>query len=150
MKKSIKLFIALILLGFTQTSIAQYNQRIDCGLINPTQDIKIDQSARIYNTTCYFKLRMQNESKKGIYSLVRQYSDGNIEYVSHKQIVPNTINQPLLYCFKDETIPNCNFEYVLYRVCTESEVVATWTYCNSTQSITTDHESILQLTSSNR
>ena len=143
MKNSIKVSIAAFVISISFMSNAQY-KRSDSYSIQKSDsysfqkssiDEQVSVSAKLVNETVYFKLLMQNETKDGVYSLVRLYSGGSFEFVGYKNIVPNDIDQPLLYCLKDNEIPSDDFTYVLYRITSESEIVATWEYNTEKQSI---------------
>lgn len=92
------------------------------------RDKLICVTGRHYENNNYFKLKMQNESKAGFYSMARLYPDGKIESVEIKSITVNTINQPLLYCFVDRKTPNVDFTYALYRISDKNEIVQLWHY----------------------
>jgi len=125
MKNSIKYSLVAFVIGFSLSCFAQDNTSSSYASHNSSNDQQVGVTARLLNATVYFKLLMKNETKDGIYSLVRRYSDGSFEYVGHKNIVPNDIDTPLLYCLKDTEIPSDDFTYVLYRITSDSEVVAT-------------------------
>ncbi|MFT5859351.1 MAG: hypothetical protein ACI865_001452 [Flavobacteriaceae bacterium] len=140
MKNSIKISITAFVIGISFMSAGQYTKSSISSIQKTSIDQQVSVSAKLINRTVYFKLLMQNETKDGVYSLVREYTDGSFEFVGYKSITPNDINQPLLYCLKDNHIPSRNFTYILYRITCKSEVVAEWTYDADERSIVPDRE----------
>ena len=103
------------------------------------RDVQENLTVRIVEGKIYFNLTMINESKPGVYSLVKTYSDGTFESVGIKDIAVNTINHPLLYCFMENDIPKVNVVYKLIRISFNVETVQTWKYY-SIQNKISDYE----------
>jgi len=128
--RNIVLIIALLvvfspgLLG--QTADVDFTNKSESASIE--RDKLIGVTGRHYENNNYFKLKMQNESKAGFYSMARIYPDGKNESVEIKNITVNSINQPLLYCFVDRKTPNVDFTYALYRISDKNEIVQLWHY----------------------
>lgn len=93
------------------------------------RDVQVNLTARVYEGKVYINLTMLNESKPGVYSLVKTYDDGSFESVSLKDVGVNTINRPLLYSFSDNPLESKPYSYVLVRISHSAEVVGTW-YCS--------------------
>jgi len=124
--KTIKAILStfVILITFQGFSITK-----DSAGIEMSRDIMVDMSARVHTGTVYFNLSMLNESKPGVYSLVKQFEDGSFVSVGIKEIGVNTINQPILYSFKDAPLETKPHSYLLVRISNDSEVVGKW-YCS--------------------
>lgn len=92
------------------------------------RDVVVDLNAKVYGSKAYFNLVMLNESKNGVYSLVRFNSDSTLVSIGLIDAVPNKINQKLVYSFHDDELPNSDAQYVLYRLGDTSEQLITWKY----------------------
>jgi len=92
------------------------------------RDVQKSLTAKVVENNIYFNLEMLNESKPGMYSLVKTFPDGTFESVGLKDIAVNTINQPLLYSFVDNKKPNSIVTYSLIRVSLNVETVECWQY----------------------
>lgn len=108
-------------------SISGFSTNLDTN--NVERNIQADLTARVVEDKIYFNLSMLNESKPGVYSLVKTFSDGTFESVGIKDIAVNTINQPLLYSFVDDNKSDENVSYDLIRISLEVETVESWQYC---------------------
>jgi len=93
------------------------------------RDVEKSLTAKVIGDKIYFKLTMLNESKPGMYSLVKTYADGTFESIGIKDIAVNTINQPLLYSFVEENKSDVNVSYDLIRISFNVEPVESWQYC---------------------
>ena len=126
-----KNLILIIILSFSPALFGKIERAAPTNTLESkpiVRDTLISVTARHYENSNYFQLKMLNESKAGFYSMVRIYADGTIESVAIKSITVNTINQPLLYCFADKKTPNVNFTYALYRISDKNEIVQLWHY----------------------
>jgi hypothetical protein len=90
------------------------------------RDVLVDLTAKVHAGNVYFNLSMINESKPGVYSLVKVYNDGSLESVGMKEIAVNNINKPILYSFADKDVNETSVAYKLIRISTNTEVVKTW------------------------
>jgi len=118
----------LTLLILTSSFTSQYNTN---GAIIPVvskiaRDKKLNLTAKILMDKLYFNLTMLNESKTGVYLIIRKFPDGTIEYVDSRQMLENTTNTPILYSFIEKCLPAQNVEYILYRGALESTIVQKW------------------------
>jgi hypothetical protein len=90
------------------------------------RDVLVSVSAQVHDGGVYFNLSMINESKPGVYSLVRIHNDGTFHSVGMKEIAVNNINKPILYSFADKSVEDTSVSYKLVRISDETEVVKTW------------------------
>ncbi len=104
------------------------------------RDVQVDLTHRIHEGNIYFKLLMLNESQSGFYSMVKYFENGDYASVDVRQMVANTINQPLMYSFTDEDVPREDVTYVLYRIAEGTEEVGRWNYCSTEHTLCPDAE----------
>ena len=71
---------------------------------------------------------MLNESKHGVYSMVKKFNDVTMVSIGVKNFYANSINVPLMYSFLDDDLSSEDVTYVLYRISDYTEVVQSWTY----------------------
>jgi basic membrane lipoprotein Med (substrate-binding protein (PBP1-ABC) superfamily) len=90
------------------------------------RDVLVDLTAKVHEGNIYFNLSMVNESKPGVYSMVKMYKDGSFESLGMKEIAVNTINKPILYSFTDKSVGDASVTYKLVRISSETEIVKTW------------------------
>lgn len=83
----------------------------------------------------YFNITMDYELEKSMYSLVRVNADGSIESIGIKNGFVNLNQLPLRYSFKDGEAPTADTEYELYRIGSESALIAVWEFDAATKSI---------------
>ncbi len=124
--KLFKITLILIIVGLSKSSFAISE---DTTLNNCKRDVLVHASARVFGGSVYFNLSMLNESKPGVYSLVKVFNDNSFESVGIKEITVNQINQPLGYSFVDRCTGKAPASYKLIRISFETEVVKTW-YCS--------------------
>lgn len=93
-------------------------------------DKQISISGKCAENVAYFKLLMLNESKDGVYSMVKEFDDGTKVSVGTRLINANTIDSPLMYSFVDRDLPEEDANYILYRITDETVVVKSWKYCS--------------------
>lgn len=87
----------------------------------------------------YINMSAMNEVETGVYSLIRRYADGSFESVGIKDAHPNQLNQPLLYSFRDNEVPEEDVRYELIRInYKDNPLIASWTYDAQTASISLD------------
>ncbi len=76
----------------------------------------------------YFKLLIKNEKKASVYSMVKEFKNGMFESVQVQYGVPNSINTPIMYTFRDPEAPEEDCTYALYRISDGSEVMQKWKF----------------------
>jgi len=122
-------FLAILFLCFSTAFAAKEDNILD-GPPQLERDKQIGLSGRVVQDAAYFKLIMLNESKDGIYTLIKEYENGEKETLGMRHINANTIDSPLMYSFVERELPEEDVSYVLYRVTDETVVVRTWKYCS--------------------
>ena len=83
----------------------------------------------------YFNVTTDFETEKCMYSLVRVNADSSIESVGIKNGFINLNQLPLRYSFKDAEPPTEDVKYALYRIGSESSLVAQWQYTSETNAM---------------
>jgi hypothetical protein len=101
------------------------------------RDRQVSLTAKLVSDHVYFNLKMLNESETGFYSMVREFTNGEVESVDSRQMVANTIDTPLLYSFIEEELPENDVTYVLYRIASETTVVQKWNYSSADHKLST-------------
>lgn len=128
--KTIKYILVAVILTFVRTNQANVvNTVTDVNAETLKRDVLIDIKEYVVEEHAYINLRMLNESKEGVYTLVKSDENGKAELVDSKEIAVNTINKPVLYSFKEAELENKDCEYTLYRISRSVEVVQSWCYC---------------------
>ena len=92
-------------------------------------------NATVNNGEIYFNITMNVETEKCMYSLVRFNSDGTMKSVGIKNGFVNLNKLPLRYSFKDAETPTEDVKYALYRIGSESSLVAEWQYNSESNSM---------------
>ncbi len=95
----------------------------------------IEISARSISDRNYFKILIQNEEESSVYSLVREYANGEFESVDLKFGHKNNINQPIWYSIVDKDVPCRDFKYTLYRITATAQVLKQWDYNSETNEL---------------
>jgi hypothetical protein len=78
---------------------------------------------------------MNVETEKCMYSLVRFNTDGTMKSVGIKNGFVNLNKLPLRYSFKDAETPTEDVKYALYRIGSESSLIAEWQYTSETNTM---------------
>jgi len=91
--------------------------------------------AKVVAGSLFFNVTMDFESENCIYSLVRYNEDGTLTSIGLKDGFKNVSNIALLYSFKDSDMPSTDVKYELYRIGSESEVIAKWEFTNDIKKI---------------
>lgn len=124
--KTIALFFAVAVLGLSTAFTDNTNTTID----EPIEiDKQVSLTGKYMNDVVYFKLLMLNESKDGVYSMVKKFKDGTMESIGIRYFHANSINVPLMYSFMDKDLSKVDVTYELYRISDESQLVQSWNYC---------------------
>jgi hypothetical protein len=92
-------------------------------------------NATVNNGEIYFNITMNVETEKCMYSLVRFNSDGTMKSVGIKNGFVNLNKLPLRYSFKDAETPTEDVKYALYRIGSESSLIAEWQYTSETNTM---------------
>lgn len=101
----------------------------------PTHNIENKKATIANDDAIYFNITMNFESEKCMYSLVKLNADGSIESIGIKNGFKNLNNLPLRYSFTDNTLSDNDVQYVLYRIGSDSELIAQWVYSATDHSI---------------
>lgn len=138
MKKKVHLLFALLVLIAVPQVYAVTDPTTPVNSSDSTEIPRSESAEEIVSITgksrselVYFKLLIKNESKASVFSMVREYPNGEFESVEVKFGVVNRINTPILYTFLDRDVPDRDFTYVLYRITDTSEVLKKWDYCSN-------------------
>lgn len=127
-------FLTILTLCFSSAHAGNEGDNID----EPNQierDKQAGISARCVQGAAYFKLLMLNESKDGVYTLVKEFPNGEKETLGVRYINANTIDSPLMYSFVDNELSDEDVIYVLYRITDETVVVRYWQYCSDEKAL---------------
>ncbi len=104
----------------------------------PTYNIENKKAIVVKNDAVYFNVTINLETEKCMYSLVKLNPDGTMESIGIKSGFKNLNNLPLRYSFKDTSISNNNVVYELYRIGSNSELIAQWNFSAANNEINTN------------
>lgn len=139
MSKKTILLLAILVSGSMALASGNGTEEVVNEEVSVT-DFVVSAQATVIENKAYVNIKMLNETKQGAYSLVRFNCDGTVTSIGLKDATPNTINQPLMYCFVDEELACEEASYVLVRIGAESEVIQTWTYNPDLKIIVADEQ----------
>lgn len=132
---SMKIILMTLMILVSSAVLAGSKDSVETDL---ERDVMVSLTGEVYNGNVYFNLLMLNESKPGVYSLVKQCADGTLESIGMKDIGVNTINEPLLYSFVDKSTDTAPVSYRLIRISFEVETIMVWNCGKTDQGICLD------------
>lgn len=128
--KTIKYILAVAILTFARTNQAGEFNKVKGIETDLKRDVLVSVTEHVLGEYAYINLKMLNESRGGVYTLVKKENDGQVVLIDSKDIAVNVINKPILYSFKVPELAKNDCEYTLYRISREVEVVQSWCYCS--------------------
>ena len=79
--------------------------------------------AMVCQNKIYFKLDAKNDNEKGIFILEVSTNGADYKIVDFNVNIPDNINIPILYCFKEETLPITSSTYRIMKYTVNKSMV---------------------------